>query len=198
MPNLLRTFIAVKPDAAPLLRQTISNLKNALCNEQLKWIEPHNLHLTLKFLGDTRPAQIDVINKELEQIARAFSPFCFQLKGVGVFKSNGKPRVLFAKIEDGEMLHQLADEMNIRLEKLGFEVDSRPFKPHLTLARIKFIKERNHFYRAVEAYQNTPLQNSKINEITFYQSILNPSGPKYISLKKFLLTKTASTSKAAL
>ena len=104
MPQPLRTFIAVKinPDEALLkLRQEILD---KLYGESVKWVGTKNMHLTLKFLGNTATHQIEEVNNALQEIAYLYSPFAFKLKGLGFFKSNGMPRVLFVKPEDDQIL----------------------------------------------------------------------------------------------
>lgn len=182
MADLLRTFIAVDIEPAPVLIQTMNDLKNKLSSEPVKWVSPNILHLTLKFLGDTKPSQVDEIGEELNQVSKMFSSFSFQLEGLGFFKNRGMPRVLFVNIKEGEVLQHLAAEIENRLAKLGFQPETRPFKSHLTLARIKFLKNKTAFYEAVEEYRETFFQAVPINEIIFYRSILKPEGPEYKEL----------------
>jgi 2'-5' RNA ligase len=186
MNDLLRTFVAVKIEPAPQLLQTFKDLKNKLSAEPVKWVAPNNLHITLKFLGDTWPSQVDEVGEELNQAAKLFSSFSFELDGLGFFKNKGMPRVLFANIKEGEVLQHLAAEIDSRLAKLGFETETSPFKPHLTLARTKFLKNKKGFYEAVEKYRDTFMQTAKINEIIFYRSILKPEGPVYRELGSFI------------
>lgn len=185
MADFLRTFVAVKIEPAPALLHTMKDLQMALRGEQVKWVEPNKLHLTLKFLGDTFPSQVDEIGEELNQVSKMFSSFSFELEGLNYFKNKEMPRVLFANITEGETLQQLAAEMDNRLINLGFQPENRPFKPHLTLARIKFLKNKKAFYQAVEMYRDTFMQTATINEIIFYRSVLKPEGPEYKELGKF-------------
>jgi RNA 2',3'-cyclic 3'-phosphodiesterase len=187
MADLLRTFVAVKIEPSPGLIQTIDDLKNKLSGEPVKWVESDRLHLTLKFLGDTLPSQVDEIGEELNQVSKQFSSFSFELEGLGFFKNREKPRVLFANIKEGEVLQLLAAEIDNRLSTFGFEPEKRPFKPHLTLARIKFLKNKKAFYQAVEKYRETLFQSVNIYELIFYRSILRPEGPEYLSINKFKL-----------
>ncbi len=92
------------------------------------------------------------------------------------------PLILF-EIQLG-MMQKLAEELDIRLAKLGFPPEKRPFKPHLTLARIKYLKNKKAFYQAVEKYRNTFMQTAEINELVFYRSILKPHGPEYKFISK--------------
>lgn len=187
MTDLLRTFVAVDIKPSPVLIQTMNDLKIKLSGEAVKWVAPNKLHLTLKFLGDTLPSQVDEIGEELNQVSKMFSSFSFQLKGLGFFKNKGMPRVLFVNINEGEVLQRLAAEMDRRVAKLGFEPETRPFKPHLTLARMKFLKNKKAFYQAVEKYRETFFQTVTIDELIFYRSILKPEGAEYLPLHMFKL-----------
>jgi RNA 2',3'-cyclic 3'-phosphodiesterase len=130
---------------------------------------------------------VDEIGEELNQVSKQFSSFSFELEGLGFFKNREKPRVLFANIKEGEVLQLLAAEIDNRLSTFGFEPEKRPFKPHLTLARIKFLKNKKAFYQAVEKYRETLFQSVNIYELIFYRSILRPEGPEYLSINKFKL-----------
>lgn len=185
MSDLLRTFIAMDIKPSPALIQVINDLQNKLSGEPAKWVNPAGLHLTLKFLGDTLPSQVDEVGEELNQLSGMFSSFSFQLEGLGYFKSKGMPRVLFANIKGGEELQLLTAGINNRLTKLGFEPEPRPFKPHLTLGRIKFLKNRKAFYEVVEKYRESFFQNVSVNEVIFYRSILKFEGPEYRKLENF-------------
>jgi RNA 2',3'-cyclic 3'-phosphodiesterase len=178
----MRTFIAIKIKAEPLLIKIVADIKNQLEGESLTWVDIQNLHLTLKFLGETSGQQIQAIKKEMSDIAARYQPFPVLLKGLDSFKSGGMPRVLFAGIyDDGTMAHMAGDAGEF-LVSLGFEKEMRPFKPHLTLARIKYLKNKKRFFDLVDKYRNLALQQSTVTEIILFQSLLNPSGPVYHEL----------------
>mgnify|MGYP006305370679 CR=1 FL=1 len=136
-------------------------------------------HLTLKFLGVTPPEKISEVKKALRRVGEHFPAFDFDLKGIGYFKKNKQPRVLFAKIERDEMLKQLAEEIDFLLSELGFEPETRTFKPHLTLARIKQLDAPSRFFDVVHQYPEKRIQRVSIDEILHYQSILKPQGAEY-------------------
>ena len=186
MTSLIRTFIAVKVEPDMLLLQTLREMQMAFAAEPVKWVEENNLHLTLKFLGDTFPDQLVKVSDELDSISREFKEITCRLQGFGYFKSRGMPRVLFVKIVDTEILEQLTGELSNRLARIGFVPDPRGFNPHLTLARIKFLRNKKVFYQMVEKYKNDFMQQLIVRELVFYQSILNPSGPVYkpLAVKK--------------
>ena len=192
MQKLIRTFIAVKADPQPRLLQTIKDLQKAVAGEQVKWVEEDNMHLTLKFLGDTTPEQIERIVEELKAVSRNFSPLTCHLQGVGYFRSSGMPRVLFVKIAGAEILKLLAGELNTRLSCIGFEPGPRTFSPHITLARIKYLRDKKAFYHLVKKYEDLYLQPLYVRELIFYQSVLNATGPVYKKLAVKKLTGIAS------
>lgn len=186
MVELFRTFIALKVEPGPAFIESIKTMKSELSGEPaVRWVGVNKLHLTLKFIGDTSAFQVNEIKKVLGEMAMQYPPFTFRLEGLGFFKNKGLPRVLFANIHEKGVLEQLAVEMETRLTELGFEPERRPFKPHLTLARIKFLKNRDAFFRVVESNKNRVQQEVRINEIIFFQSILKPSGPVYRALEVF-------------
>lgn len=183
MKNTIRTFIAIKITPQQKLQELASRLKFALKEETIKWVETDNLHLTLRFLGETTSDQVHAIGNVLEKLKEKFQPFQFQLRGVGYFKRNNQPSVLFLKIESDQILKQLAKEIENEITNLGFKNETRNFKPHLTLARIKFVKNSNAFYSLVDDFKEKDIQVVEASEILFYQSILSSSGPEYKPLK---------------
>jgi len=183
MEKTSRTFLAVKIIPESKFLKIYSLVKNVLEGEVIKWIDQNNFHLTLRFLGETNQIQTEKVKQTLENIAVRFNSFDFCLKGIGYFKSRGNPKVLFLKIEKSQVLKQIADELNQQAVKLGYEEETREFKPHLTLGRIKFIKDKNKFYSLVKKFEETKIQRVNVSEIIFYQSILKPSGAIYRPIK---------------
>jgi 2'-5' RNA ligase len=94
-----RIFIAVKIEPGEILLKMISSFKTGLSNENIKWTNTDNIHITLSFLGDTEESQIIAINEILMVKCEGFGQFDLVLKGTGVFKSQGDPRVIWAGIE---------------------------------------------------------------------------------------------------
>jgi RNA 2',3'-cyclic 3'-phosphodiesterase len=183
MEKTYRTFIAVKIIAESELLTFIDQCRKTFAGEHIKWVEEKNLHLTLKFLGETTEAQIAEIEETLIKIASQFQPFNFMLEGTGYFKSGRQPSVVFAGIKNLSELESLAAGINVNLANVGFSKETRAFKPHLTLGRINFLKDKKRFYDFLEEYKDTRFQQVKVDEIVFYQSILKPTGPVYIPLQ---------------
>lgn len=177
-----RTFIAVKIEPEEELIRTITILKKSLGDEAINWVDPNNLHLTLKFLGDTSTVQIEEIKRLLGNITVNHQSFQLTLSGLEFFKNKGQPRVLFACVYDFLPLELLFSEIDRKLIDIGFESETRKFKPHLTLARIKHISNKKHFYQVTDKLKNTNLQKSTISEVIFYKSNLTSKGPVYNEL----------------
>lgn len=189
MEKSIRTFIALKiiPDKSFI--QLYSRLKDNLKDENIKWVEQNNFHLTLRFLGITSATQVNEIKTALENTADKFESFSFNLKGLGYFISKGKPKVLFAKVEETKILKLLASEIENQIVRFGLKKESREFNPHLTLGRIKFLNEKHRFYLLIQKFSETEFQKVKISEIIFYQSILNSANPIYKPIKIVKLRK---------
>ena len=184
-----RTFIAVKIKPEEELLRVMAILKETLGDEEMKWVDTNNLHLTLKFLGNTTPFQMDEVKRLLISSTANHPIFQLSLSGVGFFRSKGQPRVLFARVQDFLPLELLFSEIDNKLNDMGFESEQREFKPHLTLARIKHIQNKRSFYGVINKLKNTNLQKSTISEVVYFKSNLTPQGPVYEELFKSKLKK---------
>jgi RNA 2',3'-cyclic 3'-phosphodiesterase len=182
-----RIFIALKVDPGESLRRLHASLKAVTAGERINWTDPSNIHLTLAFLGDTEDDLINVVALMLKEKCTGFGEFSFKLKGTGVFKNYRDPRVIWIGIEHNEMLMKLNDEINIGLKDAGFKTENRPFRPHITLGRIKSIRNSDILKSSLEKYQDTFIQEVPVREVILYESILKPTGPVYKITGKFSL-----------
>ncbi|NCB09831.1 MAG: RNA 2',3'-cyclic phosphodiesterase, partial [Bacteroidia bacterium] len=178
----LRTFVAIKIQPEKMLVQLFSRLPKEFFAENIRWADPAQLHLTLKFLGETSPVQAEQTKLILETVAAQFAPFQFTLSGLGYFKNQGQPKVLYAGIDDSGILQKLAQETDHQLAGAGFEKETRGFHPHLTLGRIKSIRNETHFFALINEFDNTEFQRVDAKEMILFQSILTPRGPVYKDL----------------
>lgn len=182
-----RLFIAVKVNPENELLRVISSLKSALGAENIKWVDPVNIHLTLSFLGDTEERRIMDLNNMLQVKCSRFGEFDFCLTGIGVFKNFRDPRVLWAGIRSVERLIQLYSIIETGLKFDGFEIESRQFKPHLTLGRVKSVKDTENLKTVLERFKDNQIQIVHVNEVILFESILTQTGPIYKSLGKYPL-----------
>lgn len=174
-----RIFIAIKIDPENNLLRLHSSLKAILGSEKINWVDPSNIHLTLAFLGDTEEERIKVAAIMLKQKCSGFGEFDFSLSGAGVFKDYRDPRVIWTGIKNPEKLVDLHNTIRTGLEDTGFQTDDRPFRPHITIGRIKFIRNIEALKNAIESYRDTEIQKVIASEVILYESILKPSGPVY-------------------
>jgi 2'-5' RNA ligase len=182
-----RVFIAIKIDPSEQMLKIFSELKNSCRYDKIKWVELFNIHITLKFIGETEEDRIKEINTILGQISENYKPFSFNLTGAGVFGSKYDPRIVWIGVEKSEVLQNLANEIVERLDKIGFRKDRQNFVPHLTIGRIKFIGNKAHFSDLISRYTTLNIQEQQVDQFHLIESILLPSGPKYKILQSFSL-----------
>lgn len=182
-----RTFIAIHIRPEEELLKFIRALHGKLSKSRINWVNPETMHLTLRFLGNTTKEQIGKILKEAPGIFNQRTPFDAVLKGFGKFGSTESPKVLWIGLEGNEALSELATETELMVQSAGFEGEERAFRPHLTLGRIKWLKEAENLKEMLDDYREVVFHQIVVNEVVFYESILKPAGPVYRPIQKFSL-----------
>ena len=172
-----RIFIGVKIDAGDNLRKLVSGLKTSLKDEKIKWTAIENFHITLAFLGDTDEDKIEAISKMLTGVCDGFGEFKLFIKGAGVFKNFREPRIIWTGIETSEKLNQLYASVKDGLNDTGISLEERTFSPHLTIGRVKHIRDSEILKSLISGFNNLELQNQDVNEVILYESILLQAGP---------------------
>lgn len=180
-----RIFVAVKVEPELKLSEMISSYKSILKDESIKWTSISNIHITLAFIGNTQEEKISAISSELAKSCEGFGKLNLKIKGSGVFKSLDNPHVIWAGIERSEELIKLYQSVKKTLNVCGVNLPDTPFRPHLTLGRIRKLKNINTLREIAEKYKETELQSVPVNEIVLYESILRPQGPLYLPVNKF-------------
>ncbi len=181
-----RLFVAVKLHPDENFLRVYYGLKRALHYEKIKWVEPENMHITLKFLGETPDSQIPVINRTLREVAGRHASFSFTLEKTGIFGSRYNPRVIWIGMQDAGEMKNLGEDILNSLHDAGFYRDRQNFVPHLTIGRIKHLENKKLFQKTIDKYKDTFLQQVTVDRFFLYQSILKRTGPVYIPLKEFL------------
>jgi 2'-5' RNA ligase len=182
-----RIFIAIKVDPSNNLAEIMSSLKSELNNERIKWTDPENIHITLLFLGDTEETKIGEISTLLKDRCSGTGEFELIIKGLGVFKNLNDPTVIWTGIVPSMKLDQLNESIVNGVRNIGIKVDIRPFKPHITLGRIKSFNSKPVLKRFLEDYQEKEIQKIAVKEIILYESKLFQTGPKYNAIGVFSL-----------
>lgn len=184
-----RLFVAVKIHPDDNFIKLYNDLKAHFEQEKIKWVDLHNLHITLKFFGDTHSDQIPEIVDALYSIALQTEPFEVVLKKIGIFGSSYKPRVIWLGIDPANDLNQLGFNVLNAMDRIGFKKDRQNFVPHLTLGRIKYVENKNKLKEVVSTYSPHIVQKENIKEIILFESILKQQGPEYKIIKSLSLKK---------
>lgn len=182
----MRAFIAV--EISEEVRTEVARLQEKLqtAGADVKWVEPENLHLTLKFLGEIEEGRVPALTEALNFSLR-LPPFTFSLEGVGAFPKMEHPKVLWAGIHEGkDPLIGLARVVETACSGCGFPPEERPFSPHLTIGRVRSPQGLN---RLIQKLQSAEFQGGKTQAggITLFQSTLGPGGPIYQPLSEIPL-----------
>ncbi|NWG17889.1 MAG: RNA 2',3'-cyclic phosphodiesterase [Chloroflexi bacterium] len=170
---MLRLFIAID------LPDTIKDRLGDLCRgvPGAKWVSREQMHLTLRFIGETEDARFEAMRSALGQLNAA--PFSLSLKGVGQFPPRGAPRVLWVGVIAPPALAALQTRIESALVGLGVEPEDRPFSPHITLARLKTPPPAllvGKFLNDGAAFQT---ESIPVGAFVLYSSQLRPAGPVY-------------------
>jgi RNA 2',3'-cyclic 3'-phosphodiesterase len=182
-----RIFIAVKLDPGETLLSMLSAFRNALRDENIKWAETGNFHITLAFLGDTEEKKVKSVSRMLKEVCEGSESFEMVIKGAGLFRSLKEPRVIWTGIEPSLKLNELFYSIKTGLKDTGINIEDRIFSPHLTLCRIKSIKDAEQLKSLISGYSSMEIQKQEVTEVTLFESLLFHSGPVYKPLGKFAL-----------
>lgn len=188
----MRLFIAIDLDeparaAIAVEQQRIARAIGRSDRTGLKWVSPEHMHLTLVFLGEIGETQARAVT---ETVAGDLDvrPFLVVLAGLGVFPPRGTPRVLWLGATSGaDELVEIQRRITARVERVGIELEKRPFHPHLTLARWRASRPIDR-PRALAADRGGEVARVHVDHATLHQSHLSSSGPRYTALARANLT----------
>lgn len=150
----------------------------------LKTVDPKIMHLTLKFLGQTKNIMIPDIEKSISEVTQDKKPYSLKIIGTGIFPNKNYIKIIWVGVVDNGQTKKISDELDKKLSKIGFKKEKRDFHPHLTLARVKSSKNKEKIIDFIEKYKNFEFQESIVDCIELKQSELTPKGPIYTTIKK--------------
>ncbi|MCL5024747.1 MAG: RNA 2',3'-cyclic phosphodiesterase [Nitrospirae bacterium] len=185
----MRCFVAINLEE-PLkksIEASIEPLKKG--NADVKWVPAVNLHITLKFLGETDESAAAGIKESLSDISNKFSPFEIALYGVGVFPDEKRPRIVWIDILGPDRLMNLQASVEDYLISYGFPKEARSFSPHLTIGRVRSPKNKDFLLRAMKPLKDKDFGNIRVDKIYLMRSDLKPAGAQYTSVAEFPLNK---------
>lgn len=187
----IRAFVAIPlpKDVTEYLAEIITELKLTLPEKSVKWVQPENIHLTLKFLGNISKSTLHFLVEKLKSDNR-FLPFDLTINKIGAFPSMYKPQIIWVGTSSHDTLSELAQFVEKSTSMVKNENDSKSFSPHLTIARLRPGVKKDHF----DIIKQELYKRREINSISFainifclYQSVLTSNGPIYTVLQKYYL-----------
>ena len=186
MKQVRRTFVGIPifPDADFL--EDIERIKTWFSHERIKWSDPSNFHITLHFFGDTMNEDIPVISKILDESTAAFHRFAFRISGIGFFRNVNHPRVLWLGINGIQDMEIFREHFEHCLESHGFLREDRPFRPHLTLGRLKKLTDPSAG-DIIGKYANHDFLKAEASEVIYFESVMTQKGAVYQPLSRHRL-----------
>ena len=197
----IRSFIAIKlPDE---LKRELGRLQARLKKEEppgVKWVDPNGIHLTLKFLGDVEENWLSEITDAIKTAVQGTPPFNLVVKELGVFPNLKRVQVVWVGMSgEVDKLGQLQQRLESKLAPLGFAPETRPFVPHLTLARLRdqtSMAERERFGQVITKTKFESAYPIKVETISLMKSELTREGAIYSLISSVGLEKPLSTTTA--
>jgi 2'-5' RNA ligase len=188
----LRVFCAVELPAAVRAAAAahVARLRRDFHGARASWPRPASLHVTLKFLGEIETARVEALSSAARAAAAALAPFELSVEGAGTFPASGAARVLWLGIRDETgQLARLQRQLEDECEAAGFRRESRAFKPHLTLARLR---PSTDALAVSEAHRRTPFgpHRFRASELVVLRSELAPGGSRYTPLSRHAFRRT--------
>lgn len=175
-----RGFIAIDIPSFPKLLEFENEIKKTGAN--IKLVEPDNIHITLKFLGDTPENHAEKIRDIIKESVKKIKPFKIKFSNTGAFPNQNYIKVIWIGIQNAELIKKIAYSIDEKIIKLGFEKEKRPFSAHLTIGRVKTVKNKDKLVQILDKYQNIDFFTHNVESVKLKKSELTPKGPIYTDL----------------
>jgi 2'-5' RNA ligase len=192
----MRLFVAHElPSSVRSALGDVSARLRSRAGRGVRWTDPAGIHLTLKFIGEVEAAAVAAIRRALAAI-RAENPLEVGFRGLGWFPDARHPRVLWAGVEAGSELAELAAEIERVLEPLGIARETRKFQPHLTLARIKSQEKLDDLRGEVERLGAPEFGRAAYTEFDLMESSLRPQGAVHTRVERYSFTTAGQAARS--
>lgn len=176
----LRTFIAVEVGPLDEILKFEQDIRNS--GAVVKLVEPENIHITLKFLGNTDEELVEEIVEIMRECSSGIKPFKLKLKGAGVFPNLNYIKILWIGLQNYETLEIIAKNLDAKLNRLGFKSESRAFRPHVTVGRVKSRKNKSALKDLILNNKDRDFGELNVNSVLLKKSVLDSKGPTYYTL----------------
>lgn len=175
----LRCFIAI--DIPDRVKSSIGGAIDAMkkCGGDIKWVTASNIHITLKFLGNTPETALPEIQDSLRSAVSSYMPFYITIYGTGVFPSRKYPRVIWAGIKNSQTMKSLKKDIENAMTAHGFQREERDFTPHLTLGRVRSQKGLIATFLELDTFKAKDFGEAEVDMVKLMKSELKPQGPEY-------------------
>jgi RNA 2',3'-cyclic 3'-phosphodiesterase len=183
MASSLRVFIAlpIPSTVAAFLERIQGRMRSA--DASIRWVPAANIHLTLKFLGEIDPSSVPGIAARMDAAARSTPPFFLSAQGVGVFPNLRQARIVWVGLTgDLDRLAMLHRTLEAELERLSFQRESRVFRAHLTIGRMRRRLDPKALGDLQAPLKTTASDPFRADRISLFRSVLKPSGAEYTRL----------------
>jgi RNA 2',3'-cyclic 3'-phosphodiesterase len=180
--STVRSFVSIDLDNEQILSKvdSIDSSLNAL-GADVKLVERDNIHLTLKFLGNITTTKVAEVKNALTQVK--FRTFPLEIKGAGAFPNLKRMNVIWIGIGEGwSTVEEIFEQTERLLHSVGFSRETRPFSPHITIARVRSGRKRDEVASFLGHLGEEVMGSFDVNQLRLKQSALSPSGPKYSTL----------------
>jgi len=187
----VRVFIAI--DIDDKIRKAIADLQKQIASKvdvkkgDLKWVEPNNIHLTLKFLGEISDEQLEEVKEIVNTVAQAHQKFNLEIESVGSFGGRSAKVVWVGAGKGTDALLALQKDLDDLLAQAGYPKEEREFSAHLTLCRVNHPIAGLKMGEAIAQFSHLKLGSIAAESLCVYQSQLTPAGPNYTLLGEFKL-----------
>jgi 2'-5' RNA ligase len=178
----IRSFIAIEIGYNQKIKELFNDIRNT--GAIIKLVEPKNIHITLKFLGDISDDKIKDIEKIMENSLVDVKPFKFNLEGIGVFPNQNYIKIIWIGINNSEILEKLSKRINKKIYSIIPENKHQKFIPHITIGRVKSSKNKEKILEIVDRYKNYKFAEILVDKIKLKKSELTSKGPIYSDLIK--------------
>lgn len=173
----IRAFIAVSIGAETLARIEKVQMELQKPDVKAKWVSPETMHLTLLFLGDIPAPLAATAADALDSVAADFAPFSFAVAGLRLIGGRRSPRMIWAEVWQEAEILLIQARLAAKFDALGFSLEKRPFKPHLTLARIKQVDDPGGLEKIIAQHLKTEFGKVRVDRLLLIKSTLLPDGP---------------------
>jgi 2'-5' RNA ligase len=192
----VRLFVAA--DLPAELRRRFVSIQEDLASAPLpiRWVRPDGIHLTLKFLGEVGESRLAGIAAALREAGRDIEPFFLEAAGAAAFPDRGTPRLIWIEVRGNiAAARRLASAIDSAAARIGFPAETREFRPHLTLGRVKGAGHGD--WRSIlERAAGRATGGFEVSEHVLYESRLGPGGAIYAPIERFALGRTPAYGKA--